>query len=42
VPEPVELRVRGGGRGGVSVAERDDGDAREEIEVAVPGVVDEP
>ena len=34
MPEPVELRVRGGERGGVAVAERDDGDAGDEVEVA--------
>ena len=34
VPEPVELRVRGGERRGMAVAEADDGDPREEVEVA--------
>ena len=34
VPEPVELRVRGGERRRMAVAERDDGDAGGEVEVA--------
>ena len=42
MPEPVELRVRGGERRGVAMAEPDDGDAGEEIEVAAAGVVDQP
>src|SRR5581483_1370251 len=36
VPEPVELRVRGGERLRVAVAEADDGDAGGEVEVAGP------
>ena len=42
MPEPVELRVRSGERRGVAVAETDDRDAGEEVEVAVAVVVDEP
>ena len=42
VPEPVELRVRGGERRRVAVAEPDDGDARGEVEVRAARVVDEP
>src|SRR5579884_2599242 len=42
VPEPVELRVRGRGGRRVPVTEPDDRDAREQIEVALAGVVDEP
>ena len=42
MPEPVELRVRGGERRGVAVAEPDDGDAREEVEVAAAVVAVEP
>src|SRR5205823_9967416 len=35
VPELVELRVRGRARRGMPVAEPDDGDARDEIQVAL-------
>ena len=42
VPEPVELRVRGGERRRVAVAEADDGDPGEKVEVAPAVGVDEP
>ena len=42
VPEPVELRVRRSGRRRVAMTEPDDGDSREQIEVAVALVVHEP
>ena len=42
VPEPVELLVRGGERCGMAVAEPDDGDAADEIEVAAAVDVLEP
>ena len=42
MPEPVELRVRGGERRGMAVAEPDDRDAGEEVEVALAVGVDEP
>ena len=42
MPEPVELRVRGGERRGVPVAEADDGDPGEKVEVAPPVRVDDP
>ena len=42
MPQPVELRVRRGERRGVAVAEPDDGDAGEEVEVALAVGVDEP
>ena len=42
MPEPVELRVRGGERGRVPVAERDDGDAGGEVEVALAVAAGEP
>ena len=42
VPEPVELRVRGRERRGVAVSEPDDGDAGEQVEVALAVGVDEP
>ena len=40
--EAVELLVRGGERGGVAMAEPDDGDPTHEIEVALARVGDEP
>ena len=42
MPEPVELRLRRGERRGVAMAETDDRDAGEEVEVALPFGVDEP
>ena len=42
MPEPVELRVRGRERRRVAVAEADDGDPGEQVEVAPPVGVDEP
>ena len=43
MPEPVELRVRGGERRRVAVAERDDGDARRRGRgSACPSLVDQP
>ena len=42
MPEPVELSVRGGERRWVPVAEADDGDPREKVEVAPAVGVDEP
>ena len=42
MPEPVELRVRGGERRRVAVAEPDDGDAADEVEVAAAVGVLEP
>ena len=42
MPEPVELRVRCGQRRRMAVAEPDDGDAGEEIEVALAVGVDQP
>ena len=42
VPEPVELLVRGRERRRMAVAERDDGDAGDEVEVALARVGDEP
>ena len=42
MPQPVELRVRGGERRRVPVAETDDRDACEEVEVALAVGVDEP
>ena len=42
MPEPVELRVRGGERRGMAVAEPDDRDPGDEVEVALALVVVEP
>src|SRR5205823_2639691 len=42
VPEPFELVARGGERRRMAVAEADDGDAGDEVEVAAAGVVLEP
>ncbi len=42
MPEPVELSVRCRQRRRMAVAEPDDGDAGEEIEVALPVGVDQP
>ncbi len=42
VPQLVELRVRGGERRRVAMAEPDDGDAAGEVEVATSGLVDQP
>src|SRR6266487_7178854 len=42
VPEALELRLGGGERCGVEVAEPDDGDSRDEVQVAPALVVDEP
>ena len=42
MPQPVELRVRGGERRRMAVAEPDDRDPREQVEVAVPRVVGQP
>ena len=41
MPEPVELLVRRGQRGRVAVAEPDDRDSGDEVEVALSGVGDE-
>ena len=42
MPEPVELLVRSGQRGRMAVAEPDDGDPGDEVEVALPRVGDKP
>ena len=42
MPELVELRVSGGERRGMPVAEADDSDARREVEVLLARVVGEP
>ena len=42
VPEPLELLPRRGERGRVAVAEADDGDAGDQVEVALAVVGDQP
>ena len=42
MPEPLELLLRGGERGRVAVAEADDGDPGDEVEVPLAVVGDQP